>query len=522
VAEFLNDYHGPLPFQAKVCGGEFEKHSIGDSACIATLSTLYITMVGAGFRAFDCVYQDGEMRLEGDMAVGCGFESQAQLFSTILRILAIYCVVLTISAFFVGRRAAVIPTTILIVLMMVILLMADLMRQPDHDGQILSVPWWHISLVGGAIAVIYGVTLPAYVAKNLQMSGPPPFSIEVAAQYGWFLNRFRDECWYAEFVQMGRKLAFMAIVTFLNKEALVAWAAFGVLTLLSYEVQRRLQPFIALAGEPPAGKLGKWWSLNGLELLSIMVQGLNLLVAAYFLGCDHLGVRDTDSTLAIGLASLVLLTNFGIGVLGTFMWWGSAQAIGRAPEITAGGLLREISHRLRMQRAGVRQDTLEGAAGAHNMELPVGAEEGDPVDNPRGRDRWAMASVHPLHDAHFEVAPLGSPRRPEVRSGELVEDDPDNDDLSSGGSADELDAAKGPADGQDGNALPSWPGSSAVPGRVYAAQDPAVSQMGMAVAAARLSRHGTVLSSTMEPTQLIIPPRGHRREISVSFKEPGR
>ena len=66
-------------------GKATQQKNVGDSAAIAALSTLYITMVGAGFRAFDCVYQDGTMRLEGDFAIDCGFDTTAELWQSVVR-----------------------------------------------------------------------------------------------------------------------------------------------------------------------------------------------------------------------------------------------------------------------------------------------------------------------------------------------------------------------------------------------------------------------------------------------------
>ena len=88
----------------------------------------------------------------------------------------------------------------------------------------VPVPWTHIAFIGGSIAVLYGVTVPVYIAIGLKLSGPPPFSEQVAEEYGWIFNRYKDERWY----EWGTALSVVCFTAFLLcKDSATAWTITG-------------------------------------------------------------------------------------------------------------------------------------------------------------------------------------------------------------------------------------------------------------------------------------------------------
>jgi hypothetical protein len=86
---------------------------------------------------------------------------------------------------------------------------------------------------------------PEYDVDEEETDGYIYWHANTRKTLGWFYLRFRPECWWFEFVFMGRKVAMLVVATYLGNvgKSYVAWSAVAVITVLAFVAQCFYTPF---------------------------------------------------------------------------------------------------------------------------------------------------------------------------------------------------------------------------------------------------------------------------------------
>ena len=172
---------------------------------------------------------------------------------------------------------------------------------------------------------------PEYDVDELETDGYIYWHEGTRQTFGWVYLRFRPECWWFEFVFMARKVAVVAVTTYLGNtgEGYVAWIAITMITVVAAVVQGKLLPFpedrTARYSKAPCSCCSSTGlcsphrglfrcptrafiaflnpSANDLEFAGLMCQLVTLICG---LGCLILGQDDTINSGNTGPVAFVL------------------------------------------------------------------------------------------------------------------------------------------------------------------------------------------------------------------------
>jgi hypothetical protein len=296
------------------------------SACVASFSTLFVTLAGAGLKTFHCIPVNGDLMLHGDRSIVCTYAGQHSIFDVLLVILVI-CAAVCAFLFSQLGRSATLPIAGLCICVAQVIFAADMVA--DSNGQ--EVPWRHVALFSVCMLILYLVALPVHLLFGLrdsiryghtQHTSGATFDVETLLSYGWFVNRFRPERWYYEFVLMGRKFAIIVITTYCTGTgtAIYSWAGCLLVIVVSIFIHRQMAPFVSNIGTVTTGRCAhSWQNLNMLEQFSLLVQLTSVLLTAYLLFVPQ-PVPVVASLVALG----VLGINSLLLVLCVALWFEGA------------------------------------------------------------------------------------------------------------------------------------------------------------------------------------------------------
>jgi hypothetical protein len=105
-----------------------------------------------------------------------------------------------------------------------------------------SGPWLRLAIVGALIFALAAFVAPVLFFRQVRSGLEDQGSDEnFKTKYGWLYARYDEQCWYWEFVVMGRKVIFVAAG--LVPSAVLVWVIYTAGTLIALVLQIVMRPF---------------------------------------------------------------------------------------------------------------------------------------------------------------------------------------------------------------------------------------------------------------------------------------